>query len=80
MGNSSFLKELARAQPIPGGGAAAAFGAGLGLALLIKILRLELSRRPEDEARTQFWQGLLDRAENLRRVFNLLRRADGRPT
>lgn len=43
----SFLKELAKAQPNPGGGAAAAFGARLGLALLEKVVCLE-GWRPVD--------------------------------
>jgi len=40
----SFLKELAKAQPNPGGGAAAALGARLGLALLEKVVCLEGQR------------------------------------
>jgi formiminotetrahydrofolate cyclodeaminase len=44
----SFLKDLARAQPHPGGGAAAAYGALLALALVEKVLGLEdRHRRPE---------------------------------
>ena len=41
--SASFLDQLARARPDPGGGAAAAFSAGVGLALLTKVIRLEKS-------------------------------------
>ena len=40
----SFLAELAKPQPNPGGGAAAAYGALVGLALLEKVFELEYAR------------------------------------
>ena len=68
---NSFLKELAKAQPNPGGGAAAAFGARLGLALLEKVVCLE-GQRPVNPKGYQglAWEETLAR---LRRLAELLR-------
>jgi methenyltetrahydrofolate cyclohydrolase len=69
---ASFLDELARPQPNPGGGAAAAYGALVGLALLEKIVRLELGRRPLTADRQEFWRCLLDQASCLRAELTAL--------
>jgi formiminotetrahydrofolate cyclodeaminase len=56
----SFLQELARPQPDPGGGSAAAYGARLGLALLEKVACLESRRAVHDPEQTAFWDEKLD--------------------
>ncbi|MEJ2092582.1 MAG: cyclodeaminase/cyclohydrolase family protein [Syntrophobacterales bacterium] len=72
----SFLDQLARARPDPGGGAAAAFSAGVGLALLTKVIRLEKSRPYNDESQVTFWTEKLAETRRLVRIFQRLRRAD----
>jgi formiminotetrahydrofolate cyclodeaminase len=68
---NSFLKELAKAQPNPGGGAAAAFGARLGLALLEKVVCLEGQRPVNPKGSPGLpWEKTLAR---LRRLAELLR-------
>jgi formiminotetrahydrofolate cyclodeaminase len=52
----SFLHELARPQPDPGGGAAAAFGARVALALMEKVVRLEYQRPRNTEESGAFWE------------------------
>ncbi len=71
----SFLEELAKAQPNPGGGAAAALGARIGLALLEKVVRLE-GRRPVNPKGHQglAWEETRDR---LRRLAERLRELQG---
>lgn len=61
---ASFLQELARARPDPGGGAAAAYGAVLALALVEKVLLLELGRS-QPMTRRRFWEELLSRVRHL---------------
>jgi formiminotetrahydrofolate cyclodeaminase len=74
--SASFIDQLARARPDPGGGAAAAFSAGVGLALLTKIIRLEKSRPYNEEAVVQFWTEKLAETQRLTRIFQRLRQAD----
>jgi len=74
--NASFLDQLARARPDPGGGAAAAYSAGVGLALLTKIIRLEKSRPYNDEAHIRFWAEQLAETRRVTRLLNHLRQAD----
>jgi formiminotetrahydrofolate cyclodeaminase len=74
--NASFLDQLARARPDPGGGAAAAYSAGVGLALLTKIIRLEKSRPYNDELHVKFWAEQLAESRRLTRIFYRLRQAD----
>jgi len=52
----SFLQELARPQPDPGGGAAAAFGARVALALMEKVVRLEYQRPRNPGESGAFWE------------------------
>ena len=74
--SASFLNQLARARPDPGGGAAAAYSAGVGLALLTKVIRLEKSRPYNDESVIKFWTEKLGETRRLARIFQRLRRAD----
>jgi formiminotetrahydrofolate cyclodeaminase len=74
--SASFLDQLARARPDPGGGAAAAFSAGVGLALLTKIIRLEKTRPCIEESLLRFWTEKLAETRRLIRIFLRLRQAD----
>ncbi len=74
--NASFIDQLARARPDPGGGAAAAYSAGVGLALLTKIIRLEKSRPYNDESQGRFWGAQLAETRRLTRIFQHLRQVD----
>lgn len=74
--SASFLDQLARARPDPGGGAAAAYSAGVGLALLTKIIRLEKSRPYNEESQVTFWAEKLAETRRLVRIFQRLRQAD----
>jgi formiminotetrahydrofolate cyclodeaminase len=74
--SASFLDQLARARPDPGGGAAAAFSAGVGLALLTKVIRLEKSRPYNEESLVTFWNEKLAETRRLVRIFQRLRQAD----
>jgi methenyltetrahydrofolate cyclohydrolase len=76
--SSSFLENLARPQPDPGGGAAAAYTALLALALLEKVSRLELSRHPSGDDRYALWQDQLKVVGGLRVEFARLCRDDVR--
>lgn len=73
---ASFLEDLAKAQPDPGGGAAAAFGAALALALLLKVVSLELKRPENPRAARLFWEERLGRARLLQEDLEHLRQAD----
>ncbi len=74
----SFLEELAKAQPDPGGGAAAAYGAALALALLMKVVRLELQRPENGLAARYFWEERLGQVRRLQEDLEHLREADVR--
>lgn len=74
--SASFLEELARAQPNPGGGAAAAYGATLALALLMKVLKLELKRPKNETATRLFWEKRLGQVRRLQEELEHLREAD----
>jgi formiminotetrahydrofolate cyclodeaminase len=74
--SASFLDQLARGRPDPGGGAAAAFSAGVGLALLTKVIRLEKSRPYNEESMVTFWNEKLAETRRLVRIFRRLRQAD----
>jgi formiminotetrahydrofolate cyclodeaminase len=75
---ASFLEELARAQPNPGGGAAAAYGATLALALLMKVVKLELKRPKNAETTRLFWEKRLAEMRRLQEELAHLREADVR--
>jgi formiminotetrahydrofolate cyclodeaminase len=69
----SFLTELAKPQPDPGGGAAAAHGALIGLALLKKVFHLEYARAQQKNQALNSWEikenelfSLSDRIRRLR--------------
>lgn len=75
----SFLDDLKRPQPDPGGGAAAAHGALLGMALLEKILLIErkrMSAREGDEHLNCIWESSLQKALELQAAFVRLREED----
>lgn len=72
----SFLKDLARAQPNPGGGAAAAYGALLALALVEKVLGLEDRRRPPEENPLSPWERQLKRLSYLSASLSQLQEED----
>ncbi len=72
----SFLKELARAQPNPGGGAAAAYGALLALALVEKVLGLEDRRRPPEGNPLSPWDRQLKRLSHLSASLSRLQGED----
>ncbi len=74
--SASFLNQLSRARPDPGGGAAAAYSAGVGVALLTKVVRLEKSRPSNDDPQITFWAEQLAAARRLTRIFQRLRQAD----
>ncbi len=74
---ASFLKELARARPDPGGGAAAAYGANLGLALLEKVMQLEGRRRRQTAGAAGLtWKEALARLRRLAANLERLQAAD----
>jgi formiminotetrahydrofolate cyclodeaminase len=74
----SFLNELAKAQPIPGGGGAAAQAALTGLALLTKIIALETGRAGWSPDQGKVWRRIGLRARELKQALLRLRRQDGR--
>lgn len=74
----SFLEELAKPQPNPGGGAAAAYGALVAAALLAKVVKLEARRARNLEADRLFWEERLGRARLLGKELDRLRDADVR--
>ena len=51
----SFLEDLARPRPNPGGGAAAAYGASVGLALVEKVCLIESRRLSHDTRAAKSW-------------------------
>src|SRR4030042_5303828 len=71
----SFLNQLARAGPAPGGAAAAAYGAALGLALLEKVVRLE-ANRPQAEPQQRSWEKTLPRLQDLAQALGRLQEED----
>jgi formiminotetrahydrofolate cyclodeaminase len=72
----AFLKDLARAQPDPGGGAAAAYGALLALALVEKVLGLEDRRRPLEGNPLSPWERQLARLNRLKTSLTRLQEED----
>ncbi len=62
---SSFLDDLARATPTPGGGSAAAFSAATAAALVAMVARLTVGKKKYAAVETQMWS-LIEQAENLR--------------
>jgi formiminotetrahydrofolate cyclodeaminase len=76
--SATFLEELAKAQPNPGGGAAAAYGALVAAALLAKVVRLEVRRSRNSEAARLFWAERLDRVRLLSEELEHLKDADVR--
>ena len=72
----SFLVQLSKPQPDPGGGAAAAYGAALGLALLEKVVRLELRRRRSATELHRPWHQMLAEIQDLTGDFSRLLKSD----
>lgn len=64
-GQTSFLDDLARATPTPGGGSAAAFSAAAAAALVAMVARLTVGKKKYAAVETQMWS-LIEQAENLR--------------
>jgi len=76
MKEESFLEELSKAQPNPGGGAAAAYGASVALALLEKIIRLELNRHFEEGEKRRSWERRLKQVQKQAVSLSKLRDED----
>lgn len=74
---SSFMNELSKPQPVPGGGGAAAQGALNALALLTKVIALETIREGLSPDQKEAWRLLDQRARDLRQGLLRLRRRDG---
>ncbi len=74
--SSSFLEDLAKPRPDPGGGAAAAYTALLGLALLEKVSRLELGRCTSGVELFDYWSDQLDAGRLMQDCFSRLCRDD----
>ncbi len=72
----SFLQELARPQPDPGGGAAAAFGARVALALMEKVVRLEYQRPRNREESGAFWEAAWQEVQKIAQVLADLQDGD----
>jgi formiminotetrahydrofolate cyclodeaminase len=83
----SFLEDLSRPRPDPGGGAAAAHGALLGVALLHKVVRLEAGRRqgyrpsdppagPPSPSRRFPWDQALKKVQEFMETLKQLRHRD----
>jgi formiminotetrahydrofolate cyclodeaminase len=68
--HDSFLSELAKPQPDPGGGAASAQGALMALALVEKVLRLECARVRIKGQDLSLWQA---KEEALKSLFNRIK-------
>lgn len=73
---TSFIEELAKARPDPGGGAAAAYGISLSLALVEKVVRLELQRAERSSDRIYLWENSLAQLEQLRIILSQLQERD----
>lgn len=74
----SFLEELSKAQPNPGGGAAAAYGVLVALGLLEKVVRLELNRHGEGAGERRIWERRLEEVRKLSADFSSLCNEDVR--
>ncbi|MGA7876914.1 MAG: cyclodeaminase/cyclohydrolase family protein [Desulfoferrobacter sp.] len=72
----SFLEQLSKPQPDPGGGAVAAYGAALGLALLEKVVRLELGRRRSATELHRPWHSMIAEIQDLTGDFSRLLKGD----
>jgi formiminotetrahydrofolate cyclodeaminase len=72
----SFLEELAKAQPDPGGGAAAAYSIILSLALVEKVVRLELRQAERTMGRVYLWETSLTQLDQMKDVFARLQEED----
>lgn len=72
----SFLDDLRRPRPDPGGGSAAAHGALLGMALAEKIVLLEQKRTLRRVSEFELWEGLRMEASRLSDLFTWLRTED----
>lgn len=74
--SSSFLDQLRKPRPDPGGGAAAAYGACVGLALLEKIVQLERNRQHRTGEKVQVWADLLHQIRRLTTDLSRLQEED----
>jgi formiminotetrahydrofolate cyclodeaminase len=68
----SFLDDLAKPRPDPGGGSAAAYAALVALALGEKVTRLELGRCRPEEIQRRFWGEQLHGIMQLQQDFSRL--------
>jgi formiminotetrahydrofolate cyclodeaminase len=75
---ASFLNELAKPQPVPGGGGAAAQTALTALALLTKVIALETRREGLSPEQRETWGRMGLQAREFRKGLLRLRRRDGR--
>jgi len=62
---SSFIEELSRGTPTPGGGSAAAFAGAASAALVAMVARLTVGKKKYVEVEPDMWK-LIDEAETLR--------------
>jgi formiminotetrahydrofolate cyclodeaminase len=74
----SFIEDLRRPRPDPGGGAAAAHGALLALALAEKIVLIEQGRASRAGVEPEGWERLHRQAMGLKDRFTSLRGEDVR--
>jgi len=71
----SFLDDLARGTPTPGGGSASAYAGAAAAALVAMVARLTVGKKKYAEVETQMWS-VIERAEILRRELTDLIRED----
>lgn len=64
-GQSSFLDDLARGTPTPGGGSAAAFSAAAAAALVAMVARLTVGKKKYADVEGEMWQ-TIEKADHLR--------------
>ncbi len=74
--SGSFLDDLRRPRPDPGGGSAAAHGALLGVALVEKVVLIERRRARGRDSEFDFWDNLRRESERLVDWFTRLRAED----
>jgi formiminotetrahydrofolate cyclodeaminase len=75
---SFFINELAKPQPVPGGGGAAAQTALTALALLTKVIVLETEREGLSPEQRETWGRMGLQAREFHKGLLRLRRRDGR--
>jgi len=75
--SSTFLQQLAKPRPFPGGGSAASCVGALAPALVEKVARPEMKRCEVDTEATVIWSGRPSSLTNLAAKFQILSQADG---